>query len=506
MNYLRKHWRGELSLAVSFWINIFLINIAIKFFDTWLTQNSPIEHPVISARVTVIFTFIALSIIYPWQIVGMWRTCNRHVKENGKVIWARTAQVLVVLGFLVTLGNVNRCWPIYKELYQIGFVKDKFANYTLTLEKNNTLIHLKGGLGFGVSQDVDKILKNNPNVKGIILDSIGGRIYEGRELSKLILIYGLDTYSLEGCYSASTTAFIAGKNRFLGIGANLAFHQYNMGYKNLNPFVDLKKEQEKDLRIFERQGIKQEFLTRLFDTAHNDLWYPTIDEMISAGVIHGIVKPSDLSPLRYEASAKLSTKDFDEVLLNFPMFRTIKQYDPETYKRTREEFEEQIKKGASQLELQDLGGSWLAASTLPRTSNEAILRYVHVYIDIVKKLKAQDPILALKIIYPHKFGAIIISRFLSDDDMAPMMDAMNAVIIDAYQKENPPLDKEAAELLMQKLVVQLGSDAEYLEPQGLQNKEDYKKPCDALVKLFELILEQDKNTAGNALRYFFAQE
>lgn len=164
----------------------------------------------------------------------------------------------------------------------------------MSIEKNNTLIHLRGRLGFGVSQDVAKILKNNPNVKGIILDSTGGRIYEGRELSKLILIYGLDTYSLEGCYSASTIAFVAGKNRILGTGANLAFHQYKMGYKNLNPFVDAKKEQEKDLRLFERQGIKQEFLKRLYDATPNDLWYPTIDEMMSAGVIHGIVIPSDI--------------------------------------------------------------------------------------------------------------------------------------------------------------------------------------------------------------------
>src|SRR2546423_560451 len=29
----------------------------------------------------------------------------------------------------------------------------------------------------------------------------GGYIYEGRELSKLIFTYGLDTYSLKGCYS-----------------------------------------------------------------------------------------------------------------------------------------------------------------------------------------------------------------------------------------------------------------------------------------------------------------
>lgn len=294
MNYIHKHWRGELSLAVSFWINGFLINIACTVFTTWLAESSPIESPVIYARVTVIVYFIALAIIYPWQIVGLWRTCNRHVKEKGKVFWARTTQVLVVLGVLVTLGHMNQYKPICKELYHIGFEKDEFANYTLTLEKNNTLIHLKGGLGIGVSQDVAKILKNNPNVKGIILDSKGGRIYEGRELSKLILFYGLDTYSLEGCYSAGTIAFIAGKNRFLGTGARLAFHQYKMGYKNLSPFVDVKKEEEKDLRIFERQGIKQEFLKRLYDAAPNDLWYPTTDEMMSAGVIHGIVIPSDI--------------------------------------------------------------------------------------------------------------------------------------------------------------------------------------------------------------------
>ena len=31
----------------------------------------------------------------------------------------------------------------------------------------------------------------------------------------------VNTYSLLGCYSACTTAFILGKNRFLGLGANL---------------------------------------------------------------------------------------------------------------------------------------------------------------------------------------------------------------------------------------------------------------------------------------------
>lgn len=233
VNYIQKHWRGELSLAVSFWINLLLINFVIRLVEKLLFYNEVIKNPVIAARVSFVYAAFALLIIYPWQFVGLWRACNYRIKTGGKRFWARATQVLVVLGFICTLSNLNLSWPIYKDFFRIGFQKDEYGNYTLKLEKNNTLIHLQGGLCFGVSKDVTKLLKKYPEVEGIILDSYGGRIYEGRELAKIISTYGLDTYSLKGCYSAATTAFIAGKNRFLGIGANLAFHQYKMGYKNL---------------------------------------------------------------------------------------------------------------------------------------------------------------------------------------------------------------------------------------------------------------------------------
>jgi len=36
-----------------------------------------------------------------------------------------------------------------------------------------------------IELEVIKTLSDNPDIKGIILDSIGGWIYEGRELSKI---------------------------------------------------------------------------------------------------------------------------------------------------------------------------------------------------------------------------------------------------------------------------------------------------------------------------------
>ncbi len=152
MNYIRKHWRGELSLPVSFWINFVLLNIGLQVFDAWLTDYSPFEHPVTLSRLSIIYLILALAIIYPWQIIGLWRTCNRHMAEHRRRFVARLVQVIVVFGILGTVGQVNTSWPAYKDIYQIGFQKDQLGDYTLRLIKDDSLIHLQGPLSFGVSE------------------------------------------------------------------------------------------------------------------------------------------------------------------------------------------------------------------------------------------------------------------------------------------------------------------------------------------------------------------
>ncbi len=511
VNYIRKHWRGELSLAVSFWINLFLLNIAVILLIVFFSSSGIIENPVIAARVVIIFSAFALLIIYPWQIIGLWRSCNNHIEKSGKRFWARTAQVFVVLGFILSLGRLETSWPIYKDLFLMSFEKDEYADYVLKLEKNNTFIHVQGGLGFGVSKEVAKLLRKYPEVKGIILDSSGGRIYEGRTLANLISTYGLDTYSLKGCYSAATTAFIAGKNRFLGIGANLAFHQYQVGYKSVDGLVDMKDEQAKDLLIFQQQGIKSEFLDKLFNTHHADLWYPTVDEMLDAGVIHGIINPSDLLPVEYTFTSKEIAEvslEIEEALLDIPLYKTIKRHEPDTYRKIKVEFEKQIKKGATLVELQRAGANTilpLATSIMPRTSDEALIQFAKAFVAKLKKLKEIDPILGMKMMYPKQYGSVSFSKYRSDDGQGPMLDALEKIIIDAYEKNNPSVDTEAAELLMYELVLKLGEYADYLELEGLQNTDDYGRHCDAVIKLYELILNEDKNISGNALRYVFSQ-
>ena len=164
MNYIRRHWQGELPLAVSFWVNVLLVNFVVVLVQTALFSNLIDVYPPIVARLFFGFTVVVTALVYPWQIIGLWRSCSRHIYETKKSAWARAAQVLVVLGLLATVANVNRDWPIYKDFYRAGFQKDPLGDYALKVEGNDRFVHLTGWLTFGVSDDLADLLRENPGV------------------------------------------------------------------------------------------------------------------------------------------------------------------------------------------------------------------------------------------------------------------------------------------------------------------------------------------------------
>jgi len=499
--YIRRHWRGQLSLPVSFWPNVFLLNIAVIQTKEWLFQ---IEHPQIAARVSVVFTLIALLVVYPWQIIGLWRCCNRLIEERAKTSWAYVARVVVVLGMLNAFSTVYRDWPVHRDLYRVGFEKSQYDDYTLELVQDDTMIHLTGGLGFGVSDDVANLLNQSQTVSAIILDSYGGRLYEGRELAKVILKNGLDTYSVTGCASACMIAFIAGKSRHLASGANLAFHQYQSMYEGFDPYFDASAEQEKDLAIFRQQGVAEEFLDRLYITAEDDLWYPTLDELREANVVHEVVNPSDIMPF---PSYQVSSSEVSNELLQMSVYRSIKKYDLQTFNKIVKELESQIGKGVSANEIAAVGVQYLQAMAgplLPITSNNALILFTEAVVDTLRLLEP-DPILCLKMVYPAQYGSVVATEYLSREQTMLMMEAINTTIVDAYEKENPSVNLQSAENTIDNVVLAMGDNAYYLEPTGLQDKEDYKRACDAIIEFYELILAEDTNTASNTLRWAFSE-
>ena len=506
MNYFRKHWHGKLSLGVSFWVNMVLLKGVLRIISIWINGSFSTLGYVVGARNLFFFNIVSLGIIYPWQIIGVWRACNQPI-NNDRGSWGSTVKVIIVLGLLGTVGTLNRVIPICKHMYKVGFENDKIYNYNLSLDKKGTLIHLQGGLGCGISQDVAKILKNNPSVRGIILDSQGGIAFEGRELSKLIIAYKLDTYTLSGCFSAATTAFVSGRRRYLATGANLGFHQAKPISKDLAEVLDIKNENSEDLKIFNQQGIKKEFTKRLFLTSPKDAWYPTIDELLDAGVVHELVNPSDLLPVKYSEDEE-DQSGVEIEIQKFSVLSTLKKYDQATYNKIKADLEKKLKEGASQIELDQLMRTYfrqVVLNYLPYASDEALVRYNKANISLIKMLSQKDPFICLKYLYPEKYGPATMTDNFSIEEMQaiakPVDEVLNYVIVEGHEKELQSIDSKAAEIAIKKIVLALGEYADYLDPKDLQNKEDYQKACDARIKFHEILSSENKKTCSNILRY-----
>ena len=298
MQYVLDHWQGRHSLRWSFWVNFFIFSIVINYLDQFV-QAPKFVNPDTALFAIIGYFIICRLIIYPWQIVGLLRTCDRYLAELGGNLWARAAQGAVFLSFVAVLvlafGTFQSLY-VYLKQEPVDTETTKIVTlpgYSLELIRNNTFIELNGDFQPGITRDLAALLQQTPSVTAIILNSDGGRIYEGRGIAKLIQQYQLDTYSTKNCKSACTIAFVAGKIRRLLSPAQLGFHQYQLESEQGHPFIDTDAEQQKDYAFFIQQRIPTEFVEKIFTTPYSEIWFPDAEELLKAGVIHHFISEVD---------------------------------------------------------------------------------------------------------------------------------------------------------------------------------------------------------------------
>lgn len=502
MNYIIRHWRGDLSLAKSFWINLFIVDCSLWAIYILFVTTSFIENPITVSRITIFYLLFIYFIVFPWQVVGLWNTTNRYIESIGKRFWPYLVKVLVLFGIIFSAIKLSISWPLYNDLYSLGFRHNKIDSYSVELSEDGDLIHLKGGLFYGVSKAVEDLIDSN-QIRGIIIDSSGGVVYEGRKLAKIIINKKLDTFTIDGCYSSCTLAFISGEHRYLSKGANLGFHQYGSLIRGVD--VDYKDEQYRDLMLFKNRGIRQDFLDRLYNAESNDLWYPTMNELLTSGVVHEIINPSSIRRVIREKSG---VDEFDGWANDISAFQVIKQYSPDTYNSIVGLTSDMMDRGASRIEVIEkisLEFSDLADRSMSRTSDEAIIALVKQIVLTSDFLNSKSPILCMKSLHPEQYGTLDSTMHLSMDTMMSMLDSLGLVIEDSFKTPPSIIDIDRAELLVMEIIMRMGSRAEYLEIEGLNNGNDYSKSCQATIDFFGEIVSLDKEQAGNVLRYMFSE-
>ncbi len=286
IHYIQRHWRGDLSLAHACLVNLVLLFFILNFLERFIYPPFLYGEAVVSSAV-LIFSIFARLIIYPWQVIGVLRTCEKSLQRGVDRSWVIAVQGIVVLSIVATLASA---FSSYQSLakYRQGLNPHKGyvvpPEYTFKLVNQGTIVHLTGPVQPGITRRFSEFIEQHPNIAGVILDSDGGQISEGRGLARVIRENGLNTYSLDRCMSACTTAFAAGVRRTLGVNARLGFHQYQTF--TIHPNFDLAEEQAKDLDLFRAQGIAESFLQKIFSHPPEDMWWPEHEELLEANFIH----------------------------------------------------------------------------------------------------------------------------------------------------------------------------------------------------------------------------
>lgn len=163
------------------------------------------------------------------------------------------------------------------------------AGHQATLLPGGTTIAFRGDITFGSAQALLTLVRANPQVDQVRLASDGGYVHPALLVANALQLRGATTVVEGSCLSACTVLFVGGKRRYLVEGGALGFHR---------AWRDEEEEQEsreteatnQELRArFIARGVAPAFADRVLATPGSEMWYPTQQELLAAGVIDAVL-------------------------------------------------------------------------------------------------------------------------------------------------------------------------------------------------------------------------
>jgi hypothetical protein len=275
-SWIGRHWRGELSLARSYWINCFLV-----LFVMWQAENvvRGLLHDGLY-RYEVLFELAAYLLLLPlatWQLVGIWRAAR------GKRFWGFLARALVavnVVGFPVILF-VGAPALFHNLRFVAGITEPGTA--TVRILGDGREIEIAGKITLATADEFQATLAASPNVTLVRLKSHGGRLIGADRIFRQIQARGLNTYAAGQCASACGLIFLAGKERIAEPTALIGFHAAAADVGGLPGTDELSKP------MFEKAGIDPGFTERALATPSGSMLTLTPFELKKYRVVTKIV-------------------------------------------------------------------------------------------------------------------------------------------------------------------------------------------------------------------------
>ena len=176
-----------------------------------------------------------------------------------------------------------------------------------TLFYNTNKLDLEKGYITGSdAESFRKFLGENPEILNIDLNSRGGSTEAGLEIARVVSDFEVDTIVSTECSSACVAIFFAGQDRQLLAGSLLGFHRPEWAVNDLQKFYDKYKLEEgwadafsfsnwlqeetfyiagKIFKSYAEAGVSTRFIANTLSINHDQIWYPSRQELVSAGVL-----------------------------------------------------------------------------------------------------------------------------------------------------------------------------------------------------------------------------
>jgi hypothetical protein len=508
-SYIARHWRGELPLPVSYWINNTLLSIGVLALLTgapW-REYLDVSPRLYSAAIAGIWSLLA--VITMWQIVGTWRSANAYVETSRRRFWAILAKIAVVIGLVASVkAFVFTGIPQLIEYAKLAAGRDPLGTYRLHTLKNATELDIAGSIVFGLTDDVRRLLDAYPTLKVIHLNSDGGRVSEARHLRDLISARGLTTYTATGCFSACTLAYAAGVRRLIASDAALGFHQYafpGVRAKEFGSAYDIDKSD------WIARGFAKQFVDRAFTIPHTDLWRPSHAELLAARVITGYARNNEVA-LSGFGDLSAAAERLDSHLLRVPVFVALKTYEPATYDQLVTRMRTELQHGRSTAELRGLIFpilQELITRKLPYASDTALLSFVAIAMHEMAALHAMSPDLCYDYLFPAPGAAPFDpTKYIVDELLRKQLSVMADVLRSAAEEKNTPPTSDQVEeqrgAVYRGLVERHGNAAVRKLANARVAQGGHDEVCRLTYDLYEGILQLPDAEAGRLLRYMFA--
>ena len=506
-NYLARHWRGELPLGVSFWLNGVLATAAMIAMAAALGAWAAKSQSNYSVPAVWIAYWTGAVAIGLWQWVGVWRSANHHVAQTGRRFWSGAAKLTAGLGAIfVVIQLVGTGIPgIVKGFEQADWL-NKNGTWQFRVLNNGTELEISGGIGHGFAAELEKSLHAAPSVKVVHVNlGSGGLIAEATHASNAIRRRHLATYVSSTCVSACTIVFLGGTQRFVRQGAKLGFHSPSIPGLSQN---EMAGELAKHRSLLIAAGVSPTFASHVTRTLPADMWFPSGEELVAQGVASALTQGDEFA-ISGLGKHLPDRSDVARNLGEVRVFKATRVRDPALFEKLVDIEYAALRTGRS---IDDVRGDTLPlivklyGESLPYSNREALVRSARLMASEFGELQSAPGRTCLNYaLKSDPAAANVAVRYFSDATKREEQEAIaDAIESSDTRRTVPKLDDLQPQLAEVVRIVEskIGDDIQLLG-QLAEPGIDASRACRALKAYFEAITSLPQGDSERLLRAVF---